>query len=355
MPLEQPLLTIAIPTYNRSSMLQRLLEHLKKELVNEPRVELLISDNCSTDDTRNVIERMCHEGLVGKHIHSETNVGADGNFLRCFENAGGKYLWIFGDDDVIVPGGIQKILAEISRAEYDLVYVNSYSFSDDRYPLPKSRSCKSPEVFQSAVKFATRVHVFFTFISGNIVNRNRVVSSGPHPFSDLVGTNLVQLGWTYTALCGSAKKLYIHEPLVGNRADNTGGYALCNIFGVNLERITREWLANRTLEHVITSGVLRRFLPPYLYSFRLHNGSARFRKETPHQVLSPIFGRNFCYWFFDYPLMVMPRPLAKLWLFLTRVINRIDRMLGDPLLISAFEQNQAFVSNSDPSSQHHPL
>jgi abequosyltransferase len=329
---EQPLLTIAIPTYNRSSLLRQLLQNLKDELVNEPRVELLISNNASTDDTKDVVEDLCREGLVAKRIHNETNIGADGNFLQCFQEATGKYLWLFSDDDVIVPGGVRKILAHISEADYDLVYVNSYAFADGGRAFPASRKAKPPEVFGSTTKFAARVHVFFTFISGNIVNRNKILSSGPHAFSQLVGTNLVQLGWTYAALRGRSKNLFIHERLVGNRADNTGGYGLCQIFGVNLQKITREWLADPTLERVIMSGVLRRFLPPYLYSFRKRNGKMRFKTEDPHKVLSPTLGKNFRYWLFDYPVIVMPRGMARAWLLLGRVINKIDQTLRVPLL-----------------------
>ncbi len=329
---EQPLLTIAIPTYNRSSMLGHLLQNLKDQVTNEPSVELLISNNASTDDTKEVIEQLCRDGLVARCIHNETNIGADGNFLQCFEQATGKYLWIFSDDDVIVPGGVKKILAQISEADYDLIHVNSYAFEDDGTVLHRSIRAKASEVFSSTAKFAATVHVFFTFISGNIVNRNKVLSSGPHPFSKLVGTNLVQLGWTYAALRCRARYLYIHERLVGNRANNTGGYALCQIFGVNLERITREWLADPTLERVITSGVLRRFLPPYLCSLRSRNCKGTFEAEAPHQVLSPVFGKNFRYWLFDYPLIVMPRPMASAWLFFARIVNKIDRVFVEPIL-----------------------
>ena len=47
MPPERPLLTIAIPTYNRSEYLAQLLTALAPQLAREPRVELLISDNAS--------------------------------------------------------------------------------------------------------------------------------------------------------------------------------------------------------------------------------------------------------------------------------------------------------------------
>ena len=47
-----PLLTIGIPTYNRAKFLRRLLEQLRTELAGlDGQVEVLVSDNASTDDT----------------------------------------------------------------------------------------------------------------------------------------------------------------------------------------------------------------------------------------------------------------------------------------------------------------
>ena len=43
---EAPLLTLAIPTYNRAGFLRQNLETLFEQLVKEPRMELIISDNC---------------------------------------------------------------------------------------------------------------------------------------------------------------------------------------------------------------------------------------------------------------------------------------------------------------------
>ena len=59
---ERPLLTIAIPTYNRSAFLSELLDCLLPQLLAEPRVELLISDNASPDDTLQLLRILSHPG-----------------------------------------------------------------------------------------------------------------------------------------------------------------------------------------------------------------------------------------------------------------------------------------------------
>lgn len=142
----RPLLTLAVPTYNRSGCLRELLSVLVDQLRDEPRVELLISDNASTDDTPAVVQNFVARGLRIRCIRNQENVGADANFLQCFEQARGKYVWLFSDDDVIIPGGLTKILKYCEDPTYDLMWVNGFSFAESpfllqpRWTLTPSRS-----------------------------------------------------------------------------------------------------------------------------------------------------------------------------------------------------------------------
>src|SRR5450432_824838 len=101
---DQPLLTIAIPTYNRGRNLSNLLGSLAPQLKDESRVELIVSDNGSTDDTAAVVRQAAARGLRLTSLRNASNLGFDGNFLQCFHKATGKYFWLFGDDDFITPG-----------------------------------------------------------------------------------------------------------------------------------------------------------------------------------------------------------------------------------------------------------
>ncbi|MHB1022595.1 MAG: glycosyltransferase family 2 protein [Acidobacteriaceae bacterium] len=320
---KQPLLTIAIPTYNRSKYLAELLKTLAPQLAGEQRVELIISDNASTDDTVSLVKRFQDEGLSARYIRNDTNLGPDGNFLQCFNEAQGKYFWIFGDDDAIDGQGVSKTLALLELDEYDIVYLCPYFFGDNRIRRSQSnRHTRSPQVFSDPKQFASKVNVFFTFITGNIVNKDRI-SSVPHdPFGELVGSNLIQLGWTYTALRYHRKSLYIHERLIGCRSGNTGGYGIFRVFGENLMTITDRWLATPQLARVIKNGVLLTFMPHALFLTQYNNST--FEKEDPHKILGPIYGDSYYYWIFNYPLMVLPRWGAKFWLLCIKVLNRLN-------------------------------
>jgi abequosyltransferase len=323
-------LTIAIPTYNRASCLRDLLSVLAVQIKDEPRVELLISDNASPDETPSVVQGFAAHGVGIRYVRNAQNIGADANFLQCFEQARGKYVWLFSDDDLIVPGGVAKILAYCEAADYDLISLSNYPFRDAHKPRPADRGYDAIDISDPRT-FAKRVHVFFTFISGNIINKHTVLAAGPKPFSDLIGTALVQLGWTYTALNRFTRGLCIREKLVAVRLNNTGGYKLFQVFGATLMTITRKWLESPTLGQIVINGTLQRFWPLMLFQYKKSAGSF-MDTAKPQTVLTPLFKDTFRYWVFAYPIVVLPYYLAAGWLFIVRIINRLDKAAGYPTL-----------------------
>jgi abequosyltransferase len=329
MPSNTPLLTLAIPTYNRSDILERLMKVLAVELQGETRVELLISDNASPDGTPSVVTKYRNSGLVSRAIRNEENIGPDRNILQCFEEAAGKYVWIFSDDDIPAPGAIARLLDTLSSQEYDLVGIRSYSFDGD-YRQHRSFKPQSDLVLTRPEYLARLIHVFFTFISGIIVNKERVSSVQHPPFASLFGTNLAQLGPYYTALNIHRRSLFIRDPLVAATGNSSVGYAMYSVFGRNLTKITNEWVERETVRQAIYNGTIRFFFPTWF----LASKKARISNSTedPHHVLSACFGYNFRYWTFDYPIYVLPFSLARIWLFGVKVINKLDNTVWQSLL-----------------------
>jgi abequosyltransferase len=327
--MESPLLTIAVPTYNRSRYLATFLAGAAPQIVGEDRVELLISDNASPDDTGELVQRYQSQGIPIRYVRNESNVGPDGNILQCFELASGKYVWICGDDDVIEPSGLGKLLSYLTSAdEYDLISLHARGFTGEYSPQVATSPDKI-KILKRSEDLARHVNVFFTFITGMIINKHRV-SSFPHrPFAELVGTNLVQLSWTYSALEHHRRSLIVYTPLVATLANNTGGYALFKVFGTNLKRITDQWLSSPKVRSAIYRGTMQSFFPWFLVKSK--KGSA-FLAEDPHKILYPAFGNYLHYWVFDFPIIKLPRILGIGWFWMVKVVNKVDKTLGRPLL-----------------------
>jgi hypothetical protein len=121
----------------------------------------------------------------------------------------------------------------------------------------------------------------------------------------------------------------IYTPLVGTLANNTGGYALFNVFGTNLKRVTEDWISSERVRSAIFRGTLLAFFPWFLVK---HEGGPKFIAEDPEAILRPLFGKYIHYWIFVYPLIKLPPKLGRAWFFLVRAINRVDKLLGRPLV-----------------------
>lgn len=121
----KPLLSICIPTFNRAHLLRSALLSLMAQVQEfAGTVELVVSDNASSDDTPRVIEWAKEAGPLRYHRNSE-NIGIIRNILKVVELAAGEYCWLLGDDEMLRPGAVAKVVETLkSHPDLDFFYVN---------------------------------------------------------------------------------------------------------------------------------------------------------------------------------------------------------------------------------------
>ncbi len=113
-----PLVTIAIPTYNRAD------GYLKAALGSAvgqtyPNLEIIVSDNCSSDDTALVVSGFKDPRI--RYFRQEKNIGANNNFNFCLGRANGKYFLLLQDDDLIDADFIETCMNEVGPAEVGII------------------------------------------------------------------------------------------------------------------------------------------------------------------------------------------------------------------------------------------
>ncbi len=332
MPEPRPLLTIAVPTYNRAQYLREFLASALPQISGHAEVELIICNNASTDETRCLLESTVHAGEPLRVIHQPGNVGSDANFVRCFHEARGKYFWLCGDDDILRPGAVDAIAGHLLRADYDLVFVAPEPFTSDwqaeHRPDPYGRTFA---VVRSARDFAVTVNVMVTFITAIISNRERFLTLSAETPDAFIGTNLTQLSWTLPLLGSHRQSLFLWERWVGGRTMNSGGYSLATVFGPTYQAVVRRLLPSKPrLARIFVNNTLRRWFPAMLLALRSSSKADNLGLHEADAVLRSTFRRNFRYWMYIWPVLRMPGGLASLWTRFGRVANAAILLLNQP-------------------------
>ncbi|RQH14774.1 glycosyltransferase family A protein [Bradyrhizobium sp. RP6] len=106
-----PLVTIAIPTFNRAAWLQDCVRLALSQ--SYPRFEVLVSDNASTDETALVLNQFKDERL--RLVRQPKNIGATPNWNACVAQARGDYIVFVPDDDRIAPWLLERCISLIRR------------------------------------------------------------------------------------------------------------------------------------------------------------------------------------------------------------------------------------------------
>ncbi len=122
-----PLLSICIPTYDRSNYLDYLLSNITEQIgVDSNLVEIIVSDNFSKDSTNLIIQKHQLNSLNLKYIRNYKNSGVANNLTTAIVNSSAKYCWLMGDDDALRDGALPYILEAIKSYNPDVIVANRY-------------------------------------------------------------------------------------------------------------------------------------------------------------------------------------------------------------------------------------
>lgn len=106
---QKPLVTIGIPTYNGGGTLRNAVFSALNQ--DYECLQVLISDNASSDNTVHTGEELMRIYPQVKYIRHQHNIGMFANFEFLLKNASGKYFMWLADDDVLLPGAVGKYVA----------------------------------------------------------------------------------------------------------------------------------------------------------------------------------------------------------------------------------------------------
>lgn len=113
-----PILSIVIPTFDRKEKLAVCVQSIIDQIVEDVigKVEIIISDNDSPSDVQDFIRSLYNKHESVSYYLNAINGAGGVQILSAPSRAQGKWMWLFGDDDLLIGDGLSYL---INRLEFD--------------------------------------------------------------------------------------------------------------------------------------------------------------------------------------------------------------------------------------------
>jgi glycosyltransferase involved in cell wall biosynthesis len=123
----RPLISIVIPTRERIETLRSTVSTALDQ--RSQRIEVLVSDNASSDGTAEFVKSIGDERL--HYVNPGRRLSMSANWDFALEHARGEYIVIIGDDDAVLPGNVDRLITDMEHHPSDV-----YSWPKHVYVWP---------------------------------------------------------------------------------------------------------------------------------------------------------------------------------------------------------------------------
>lgn len=248
-----PILTIAIPTYNRAPRLReclRVLQDRFSELGELQRleIEILVVDNASTDGTESVFKDFYASFPCIRYVCNPQNLGIDGNIHQCSQLALGEWVELLSDDDILLPNALVEILEVIKvNQNANFLFLNMISIANE---LPSRNQWRKRILVDKNLivldknQMVEICGIWLTFLSSFVFRRSAWNNS--LGIAKYIGTDIYLSYALFDLLSIGAPSVFIANPLVAARAHFSGSYRIFYAFG-------RQW-PTLLLQHAPSIG-----------------------------------------------------------------------------------------------------
>ncbi|WP_303815064.1 glycosyltransferase family 2 protein [Selenomonas ruminantium] len=129
------LVSIITPTYNCGRFIGETIESVQKQTYTN--WEMIIVDDCSTDDTKSVVEKYLQQDERIKYHCLAENSGAAVARTKAMELAAGQYMAFLDSDDLWMPDKLEKQLEFMQKNNYAFTCTSYQHMSEDGEMMPK--------------------------------------------------------------------------------------------------------------------------------------------------------------------------------------------------------------------------
>jgi len=296
------ILSIAIPTYCRNSILLENLERMLPQL-NRYGIAVYISDDSPNSDTETVVRSLKSHYPLLEYRRNSPSLGHDRNCKHTLFWPDTDYVWYLGDSLQIIDGSLERILGILSK-DYAFIFVNSYA----------KGITKGLEEIKDIKSFLVNATWYLT-LSGATIYSRKSINWCKEYIPDIIYENFQQLGYILAYMSKHADRAYWIEDktiVINRKKQSYWGSTVLKVFGKDWVSLIEKFPSIFS-EDQITSVFKSHSLMHKLYSphkllyYRAENGiSLRSIRENSEYLRKSSYVSLFQF----YAVCLIPRPLA---------------------------------------------
>jgi len=229
----QPVLSIVVPCYRRAPELAQAVTSLADQLTGDlaHKVEIIISDNASGPETDSAIQALAERYPSLSWLRHARDEGGFFQFFAAPWRARGRWTWVFGSDDILLPGGLVHIVEALEREQPGFMALNKKVYNADlTQELAASFNTIPDRRFETFEELMYAIGIQPAFISGNIELTETARAFDPQPYLT-IDTRHPHLA-AFLEKHHGAPAFYCAAPFLVHRVENSslGDYHLGNFF-----------------------------------------------------------------------------------------------------------------------------
>ena len=259
--MDKPILSICIPTRNREKYLYKTLLSLTSEeiFLNTNKIEIVISDNCSTDSTSDV----CNDFMQKfpdkvRYIRQKEDLH-DKNFIEVIKLAKGKYAKLNNDTITYKPEALEFLVNSAEKAEESVLFLSNRKLEGKTLFLSKH--------YKTFDELLYDITYLSTWIASICVKTEEFkFINNPTRFSHL---NFAQTDIIARMIDTKKTGALLIDGLTMNcqNIKNKGGYNICEVFGNNFFTILQSLIKENFVSQKTYNFVLKEMLFKHINLF----------------------------------------------------------------------------------------
>lgn len=280
-----PILSICIPTCNRSTYLSNTLAQLTKEKIfkDTDDVEIVISDNCSSDDTEDLCRKYVNK--FGKKIvyYRQAENILDKNFAFVLGLANGKFAKLNNDNIFFRPGELEKFVSFLKNDAQDLVFQTN------------NKKDSSPYICNSFNELLEKVSYSITWIGGFCI-KSKIFKSlkDPDRYAHLYFSQVDILA----RVMGNGSAISIYPNIVMDQISlsKKGGYSIPKVFGNNYLSMIKAIYESGQITPKVYNKHKKHLLIKHINKFSFDQKTTCFTHDGYFKYLLPFYWKNMYFY-----------------------------------------------------------